>query len=137
MGVDQNDNKLNQSQEKNTGKLSFLGSPVGFLSRCSRPASSLGLPGYHSLGRHIPGLFPAALGDSVVFRRHFFFSPKSSVLYKNNCIFKYYFVFGDVLLCPQPRTEMRGITGPFTGINECRRTGLCAWDAQDQISQRC
>lgn len=28
---------------RNTGKLSFLGSPVGFLSRCSRPASSLGL----------------------------------------------------------------------------------------------
>lgn len=30
---------------RSTGKLSFLGSPVGFLSTCSRAASSLGLPG--------------------------------------------------------------------------------------------
>lgn len=41
------------------------------------------------------------------------------------------------MLCPQPRTELGGITEPFTRENKGRRTGVCAWDAQGQTSQRC
>lgn len=140
VGVDQNDNKLNQSQEKHWQTL-ISGLPswvfIQILQTCIYPGSAWHNhdSGCHSLGRHIPGLFPAALGDSAVCTRHFFFSPKYSVFYKNNCIFKYYFVLEDFLLCPQPRTEMGGIIGPITGKNECRRAGLWAWDAQDQISQ--
>lgn len=117
VGVDQNDNKLNQSQEEHWQTHSWA-PQLGFYPG----APDLHLPwvclaqpsGYHSLERHIPGLFPAALGDSVVCTRPFFFSPKYSVFYKNNCIFKYHSVFWNSLLCPQPRTEMGGITEPFT-----------------------
>lgn len=143
VGVDQNDNKLNQSQEEHWQTLiSELPSWVFIhvLQSCIFPGSAWHNhgSGYHSLGRLIPGLFPAALGDSAICTRHLFFPPPNTLYFIKIIVFlSIIFVFWGFLLCLQPRREMGGITEPFTGKNKCRRTGLCAWDAQDQISQRC
>lgn len=85
VGVDQNDNKLNQSQEEHWQTL-ISGLPgwvfIQVLQTCIFPGSGCYNhgSGYHSLGRHIPGLFPGALGDSTVCIRPFFVSPKYSIL---------------------------------------------------------
>lgn len=80
VGVDQNDNKLNQSQEEHwqtliSGFSSWVFIQV--LQTCIFPGSAWHNhdPEYHSLGMHIPGLFPAPLGDSAICTRPFFFSP--------------------------------------------------------------
>lgn len=64
-----------------------------------------------------------------------FFVSKYTVFLAVILFLKNDFEFGDFLLSLQPRTELGGITEPFIRENEDRRTGACAWDAQDQNSQ--